>query len=143
MLRAHRISSLVSLAAIAALAVLAAGGCGSDGEESGYGPEDTTGEEQTATATTPAAPPGAAARACGRTTVAGTEGLRVTGIGCDVGRGVVAGWSKQASCAPRGEASRVSCEVYDEYRCLAAVVEDGVAVSCSRPGGSLAFLAKR
>lgn len=143
MLRARRISSLISLAVIAALV---AAGCGSDSSNdsgSGYGPADTTGEERTATATTPPAPPGATARECGRTTVAGTEGLRVTGIGCDIGRGVVAGWSKQASCAPRGEASRVSCEVYDEYRCLAAVVDEGVAVSCSRPGGSLAFLAKR
>jgi len=141
--RARRIASLVSLAAIGALA---AAGCGSDSSSDsgpGYGPKDKAGSEQTATATTPAAPPGAAARDCGRTTVTGTEGLRVTGIGCDVGRGVVAGWSKQASCAPHGEASRVSCEVDDEYRCLAAVVDEGVAVSCSRQGGSLAFLAKR
>jgi len=137
---ARRVSSLVS---IAALAALAATGCGSGDSGPGYGPKDKAGSEQTATATTPAAPPGAAARDCGRTTVAGAEGLRVTGIGCDIGRGVVAGWSKQASCAPRGEMSRVSCEVDDKYRCLAAVVDEGVAVSCSRQGGSLAFLAKR
>lgn len=140
---ARRIGPLASLAAIA---VLAAAGCGSDGSSDsgpGYGPKDEAGSEQTATANTPAAPPGAAARDCGRTTVAGSEGLRVTGIGCDVGRGVVAGWSKQAACAPRGEASRASCEVDDEYRCLAAVVDERVAVSCSRQGGSLAFLAER
>lgn len=122
------------LCILAALLVLAAAlvGCGSS-EES----------EPTATATTPPAPPGASARDCGDTTVAGTQDLHVTGIGCDVGRGVVAAWTGKPGCAPAAGASRSSCSVHDGYRCLAAATERGVAVSCARPGGSLAFLARR
>jgi hypothetical protein len=118
--------------AFALLAVAAAAGCGSSDEG-----------EPTATATSPPAPVGASARDCGETTVAGTQGLRVTGIGCDVGRGVVATWTRKPGCAPAPGASRSSCSVYDGYRCLAAATERGIAVSCARPGGSAAFLADR
>jgi hypothetical protein len=97
----------------------------------------------TATATTPQAPAGAAARSCGETTVAGTEGLRVTGIGCDVGRGIVASWTRRPGCSLGRDASRSSCTVYGDYRCLAAATDRGIAVSCARPGGSAAFLARR
>ena len=120
--------------ALALLVVLAAWttGCGSSDEP-----------EPTATATVPTAPPGATARSCGETTVAGTEGLRVTGIGCDVGRGIVAAWTRQPGCSLGQGASRSSCTVYDEYRCLAAATDRGIAVSCARPGGSAAFVARR
>ena len=116
------------------LVVLAAWtmGCGSSDEPA-----------RTAGATAPTAPPGASARGCGDTTVAGTRELRVTGIGCDVGRGVVAAWAGKPECAVAKEASRSSCSVYDEYRCLAAATDRGVAVSCARPGGSAAFVARR
>jgi hypothetical protein len=127
----QRVRSRLSI--LAALLVLAAAfaGCGSSDET-----------EPTATATTPPAPPGASARDCGDTTVAGTRDLQVTGIGCDVGRGVVAVWSRKPGCAPAAGASRSSCSVHDGYRCLAAATERGIAVSCARPGGSLAFLAR-
>jgi hypothetical protein len=122
------------LPALALLVVLAAWttGCGSSDEP-----------EPTATATAPTAPPGATARSCGETTVAGTEGLRVTGIGCDVGRGIVATWNKAPGCAMGRDASRSSCTVYGEYRCLAAATDRGIAVSCARPGGSAGFVARR
>jgi hypothetical protein len=116
------------LVALLLLATLPAG-CGSSDED-----------EPTATATTPPAPAGASARGCGETTVAGTKGLRVTGIGCGVGRGVVAAWTKKPDCPPAPDASRSSCSLPDGYRCLAAVTDRGVTVSCARPGGSLAFL---
>jgi hypothetical protein len=120
--------------ALALLVVLAAWAtaCGSSDES-----------EPTATATAPKAPLGATARSCGETTVAGTEGLRVTGIGCDVGRGIVAAWTRQPGCSLGQDASRSSCTVYDEYRCLAAATDRGIAVSCARPGGSAAFIARR
>jgi len=127
----HVRSRLSILAACLALTAAFAG-CGASDES-----------EPTATATTPPAPPGASARDCGDTTVAGTQDLQVTGIGCDVGRGVVAVWARKPGCAPATGASRSSCSVYDEYRCLAAATERGVTVSCARPGGSLAFLARR
>ncbi|HET6570244.1 MAG TPA: hypothetical protein VFG58_02010 [Solirubrobacterales bacterium] len=123
-----------------AVAVCAAigGGCGSSGGES----SESSGGEPTARATTPSAPPGASARSCGNTTVAGTEGLRVTGIGCDVGRGVVAAWDDRPTCSRPARASRFSCTV-GEYRCLAATSERGIAVSCSRPGSSISFFKRR
>jgi hypothetical protein len=127
--------------AVVALAAAPVSGCGSGGDGPGYGPRDTS-AEQTATATTPAAPPGAAAKSC-TGTVAGTAQLRVTGIGCDSGRGVVAAWSNRPACNPGNEASRVSCSVGDGYRCLGARVERGVAVSCSAPGRSLSFVVDR
>jgi hypothetical protein len=114
-------------------AALLTAGCGSSDER-----EPTA----TATATSPAAPPGASARTC-EGTVAGTAELRVTGVGCDVGRGVVAAWANEPSCSPEGGASRSSCSVYDEYRCLGAATERGTAVSCARPGSSIAFIAQR
>jgi hypothetical protein len=107
-------------------------GCGSSAE-----PETTT-----ATATTPRAPAGASARSCGNTTVTGTSATRVTGIGCDVGRGIVAAWARWPGCTPASGASRSSCSLADGYRCLAAATDRGLAVSCARPGASVAFLAK-
>ncbi len=138
--RARPIAPIL-LAVLLGLVAFAAG-CGDSSGGSGYGSRDSTEQPPTATATTPEAPPGASARSCGRTTVTGTEGLRVTGIGCDVGRGIVAAWTSKPSCAPGNEASRVSCTLPDGYGCIAAAVERGIAVSCSRPGSSLAFLAK-
>jgi hypothetical protein len=132
---------------LALLAAVAVAGCGSDSGGSGYGPRDSTGTatsrgEKTATATTPPAPPGASARAC-EGTVAGTGNLRVTGIGCDVGRGIVANWAAAPRCASPAGGSRFSCSVYKGYRCLGATTEAGIAVSCSRQGSSAAFVAKR
>ncbi|HET8863903.1 MAG TPA: hypothetical protein VFM94_11725 [Solirubrobacterales bacterium] len=112
-------------------AALLIAGCGSSDES-----------EPTATATAPAAPAGASARSCDGT-VAGTSVLRIAGVGCDVGRGVVAAWSKKPACAPTGGASRVSCTVHGDYRCLGAATDRGVAVSCARTGSSIAFIAKR
>lgn len=127
---------------IAAAVAATAGGCGSDGSGSGYGSRDATGEPPTATATTPAAPPGATARACDPASAAGAEGLRVTGLECDAGRGVVAAWTGDPSCSAPAGASRYACTVAGGYRCLAATTEAGIAVSCSRPGRSLSFLAE-
>ncbi|MGC1852177.1 MAG: hypothetical protein WA687_07045 [Solirubrobacterales bacterium] len=131
---------LPTLAVFFVLSGLGAG-CGSSDGGSGYGSRNATEELPTATATTPAAPPGASARTC-EGTVAGTGELRVTGIECVVGRGVAAAWANKPSCAPGNEASRVSCTVDEDYLCLGATTERGVAVSCARRGGSLAFIAR-
>jgi hypothetical protein len=130
-----------SIAVLAIVAALVAG-CG-DSDGGGYGAREANEPAPTATATTPEAPPGATARECGETTVAGTEGLRVTGIGCDVGRGIVAAWAEKPACSRPADASRYSCTTYDEYRCLGAATDAGIAVSCARPGSSAAFLARR
>lgn len=112
-------------------AALLIAGCGSSDEG-----------EPTATATTPTAPPGALARSC-EGSVAGTSELRVTGVGCEVGGEVVAAWANKSACTPAGDASRVSCSIYDGYRCLGAATDRGVAVSCARTGSSVAFIAMR
>lgn len=126
-------------AAFVVLAVLATG-CGSS-DDSSSETSNASKEPPTATATTPAAPPGASARSC-EGTIAGTAQLRVTGIGCDVGRGVAAMWASKPACSSPADASRFSCPVKG-YRCLAAAAERGVSVSCSRPGSSIAFVARR
>lgn len=136
----HRLACL-PIAALAIFATIATSCGSSDG--GGYGADGSTERAPTATATTPAAPPGASARDCGETTVAGTEQLRVTGIGCDIGRGIVASWANRPACSAPAGASRYACTAYDGYRCLGATTARGIAVSCARPGSSVAFLAKR
>ena len=141
-MRSVRSVCLPPVAAFVALAVAVATGCGSS-DDAGYGPRGSAVEKQpTATATSPAAPPGASARSCDDTP-AGTAELRVTGIGCDAGRGVVAAWAGEPACAHPAGASRFSCALPDGYRCLAATTDRGMAVSCSRSGSSVAFVAKR
>ncbi|HKB50576.1 MAG TPA: hypothetical protein VKC63_04015 [Solirubrobacterales bacterium] len=111
-------------------ATLLTAGCGSSGKQA-----------PTATATTPAAPPGASARACSGTFV-GTGEVRVTGVSCDAGRGVVSAWVYKRACTSQVGVSRFSCSVHGGYRCLGAATERGIAVSCARPGSSVAFIAK-
>lgn len=121
------------LIVFAVLAALVATGCGSsDGDSQSNG--------ATATATTPAAPPGAAARYCGPRSLSGTEQLRVTGTGCDIGRRVVATWARESTCASQIEASRFACSVRGGYRCLGVATDRGIAISCARSGSSVSFL---
>jgi hypothetical protein len=129
------------IAVIAAATVALAVGCGSS-DGSGYGSRDSAQEPATATATSPEAPPGSSARACEGTT-ARTDEVRVTGIECDVARRVVAAWAAKPDCSRPADASRFSCSLGDGFRCLGAATERGVAASCSRPGSSVAFVARR
>lgn len=130
------------LLSLALAALLAAGvlvtGCGSSNDESST---RTSSKPGATTSTKPTAPPGATAQECGNTTVAGTSQLRVTGVGCPVGRGIVASWAKSDACAASN--SRPSCTVYRGYRCLATRTDAGLAVSCARSGSSISFIAKR
>jgi hypothetical protein len=109
------------------LAVLA--GCGSSNGSSGYGGHPAT------------APAGGVAQACADS-VPGTEQLRVTSVSCEVGRGIVSGWSGTPDCAPPAGASRSSCGV-EGYRCLGTATDAGLAVSCAGPGRSISFLVRR
>jgi hypothetical protein len=114
---------------VSLLAILASG-CGSSGTE-------TAGEGSTRTAS----PPGASVQRCAGAS-AGVGGLRVSGAGCATGREVAAGWTSKKACATRAGASRTSCAVA-AYRCLGAVTERGLAVSCARPGRSVSFVVAR
>ena len=125
------------LAAPIATALLVAAllaGCGSS---SGGGSSSST----EASPTPPTAPAGAAASSC-PTAPSGVEALHATGISCGGAQQVVVAWQRNGSCAPAAGASRSGCSAAG-YRCLSTVTDVGVAVSCSQPGRSLAFLAKR
>lgn len=137
---------LVPIVALAAtLAACGSSGESSSGEPSGSAPETSTptnrATQPPSTATTPAAPPGASARACA-SAIADITGLRVTGVGCNTGRVVAAGWSGDSGCASPAGASRFACTVRG-YRCLGAATGRGIAVSCAQPNRSIAFTAKR
>ena len=124
---------------VVALAAVLVAGCGGS----------SSGEESTSSAPTHAAPPastasapvGAAAKSC-ETQAAGAEALRATGVSCAQARLAMYGWRRRRSCSSPPGASRVSCSI-GSYRCLGARTERGTAVSCSRPGRSIAFVVKR
>jgi hypothetical protein len=129
----HGLPAAIPLAL--ALFVAAAAGCGSG--EGGA----TSERAQPAAPGAGAPPPGASARTCAGA-ARGFGALRVAGVGCATGRGVVASWSERTECAPAAGASRVSCGV-GGYRCLGAVTDRGIAVSCARHARSISFVAKR
>jgi hypothetical protein len=131
-MRAARHPALFPVAAgLLAIALLAipVTGCGSaDTGSSGEGSTKTT------------APPGAAVLACSGTP-AGAGALRASGVTCDTGRNVVAGWAAKAACAAPAGSSRTSCTV-GAYRCLGVAANRGLTVSCARPGRSISFVIK-
>jgi len=111
------------------------GGCGSSSsEQSTQGNPGATDKARGSTA-----PPGAAAQACAGTAAKAAE-LRVTGVRCAAGLGVVTAWSTKNDC--RADTSRPACTI-GGYRCLSATGEHGFAVSCARPGRSISFIARR
>jgi hypothetical protein len=121
------------LVAVALTAGLAAG-CGdasSDGGGTGPVTEVAPGK----------APIGASAKTCDAY-AADAEGLRATGIPCNQARQVLAGWLREPSCSLPSGSARGSC-LTRSYRCQSVRGDRGLAVSCSRPGQSIAFLAKR
>jgi hypothetical protein len=132
-----RLATLLVL--VFAVSVLA--GCGGSSS-------DETAETRTGTATGevtvpgPAeAPAGATAKSC-ETFATDAEALRATGIPCDQARQVMYGWQREGSCALPSGASRGGC-LTRSYRCQAVRTDRGTAVSCSRAGESVAFVAKR
>jgi hypothetical protein len=86
------------------------------------------------------APIGASAKSCDAD-VGDAEGLRATVIGCDQARQVLNGWRREPSCSLPSGASRGSCLI-GSYRCQSVRGDRGLAVSCSRAGQSIAFIAK-
>jgi hypothetical protein len=121
---------------IAVLAVALLGGCGSS--------DDDGSDASTATAPKSAgqkAPAGASARECAGKVGAATA-LRATGLSCKQAKALTAAWARDKSCVPAEGASRSSCKLEGDYDCLAAMTGRGLAVSCARPGRSVAFTIK-
>jgi hypothetical protein len=115
--------------AIAALAAALLGGCGGGSGEGSTGTGGAT------------APIGATAHSC-ETRAVDAQGLRATGISCAQARQVMFGWQRDSDCVATGSASHSAC-TRRSYRCIATKTERGLAVSCSRSGGSVAFTARR
>ena len=123
--------------AILALAAALLAGCGSSGNGSS-GSEATTAPKTGGKA----APAGASARECpGRAGEA--TALRATAVSCDQAKALAKAWANDPACAPAGGDSRSSCRIEGNYDCLAAMTGRGLAVSCARPGHSVAFTIKR
>ena len=114
------------------LAGLLVGGCGSSSSEQNTQGTGAAGKTKGSTA-----PAGAAAQACAGTAAKAAE-LRVTGVRCASGLGVVTAWRAKSNC--RADTSRPACTI-GGYRCLSAAGEHGFAVSCARPGRSISFVA--
>jgi hypothetical protein len=122
--------------AIVALAAALLAGCG--GSSSGNG---STGSSTAPRGSSSTAPIGASARSC-ETHAVDARSLRATGVSCGQARQVMFGWQRDARCAGPQGASRSACTTRS-YRCLSTTTERGIAVSCSRPGQAIAFIAKR
>ncbi len=122
--------------AIFALALALLGGCGSSGDSDGSMPS------QAPPAGGADAPIGASAHRCDGQS-GGADELRATGLPCDEAKKLAAAWASEGSCAPADGASRSSCRLEGGYDCLTAVTDRGLAVSCARPGSSVAFTVRR
>jgi hypothetical protein len=129
-----------ALAALAIVAAMAAAGCGSSSDETTGASETTAPPASTSTTPGQEAPIGVRARGCGGTGSSGE--VRVTGVSCELGRSLVAGWYKNGKCSAPEGASRTSCRL-GRFICLGAVTDRGVAVTCAAPGRSVAFIGRR
>jgi hypothetical protein len=126
---------------VVALTTALLAGCGSSSIETGGSRTGTVTGEVRVGPGDASGPVGASARTC-ETGAPSAEGLRATGISCGQARQVLSGWQRERSCSLPPGASRGSC-LTRSYRCLGARTDRGVAVSCSRQGQSVAFLARR
>jgi hypothetical protein len=120
--------------AIAVLAAALLAGCGGSSDNGSTGGSSTQPPAGTSTA-----PAGASARAC--PVDASAEALRATGVSCGQARQVVDAWKGGPSCVPP-VGPRSGCDA-GGYRCLSTATNRGFAVSCSRPGRSVAFIVNR
>jgi hypothetical protein len=137
----HLTANPIVLAALAIAISSTAAGCGSSSEET-TGAGVTTAAPPASTSTTPGqeAPVGVRAKSCNGTGSGGE--VRVTGVSCELGRSLVAGWYKDGSCSGPKGASRTSCAL-GRFTCLGAVTARGIAVTCAAPGRSVAFIGRR
>ncbi len=122
---------LAPLAALLCVALLAAGCGGGSGSSSTSGPKK---------ATAPNAPAGSKVLACDGG-AAEAAGLRATAVDCGTAGRVMRRWGKHRSCSVAAGASRASCTL-GSFRCQAVRADQGIAVSCARPGADIAFLAQ-
>lgn len=116
--------------AIIVFAAALLGGCGSS--------EDGSGATTAPKSSGQKAPAGASAQECAGRAGAATA-LRATGLRCKQAKALALAWTHNQGCAPAGGSSRASCKLEGDYDCLAVMTGRGLAVSCARPGRSVAF----
>jgi hypothetical protein len=137
-----RLTALAAIAlAVTCVALLAAGcGGGSSGGSNTTAPPTGGGttEGGTPKATAPNAPAGSKVIAC-QESAGDVEGLRATAVGCGTADRIMRRWANHRSCALPADASRGSCSL-GAFQCQAVKADRGVAVSCVRPGGDIAFI---
>ena len=124
---------LLALLAICALLVAGCGGSDDDGAKEAPRPEPQ--------AKSSTAPPGASAEACESRAV-DAQDLRATNISCEQARQLMFAWQRSEECSGKG-GSRSSCSIKGSYRCLTANTGRGMAVSCAKPGRSVAFIVRK
>lgn len=136
-----------ALAAIVVCSALLAAGCGGGGGSGGSnttappGGGGTNGGGTPKQATAPNAPAGSKVVAC-KGSGAEVTGLRATAVDCGTARATMQRWGQTSGCGLGDEASRGSCSL-GGFRCQAVRAGRGVAVSCARPGGDIAFVVKK
>jgi hypothetical protein len=138
--RLHAPAAVVGLI-VTAVVALAAAGCGS----SDSSPGAKAGGSTNASPATSRAPKGATTHSCTLLT-RGVGEARVTGVSCTTAVEVADAWAaeRESDCRLSPSTSRGSCTVgRHRYRCLATSTDRGIAVSCSRPGRTISFLARR
>ena len=135
-----RLTALAAIAVAVMCAALLAAGCGggSSGGSATTPPPTEGGNPKKATA--PNAPAGSKVVAC-KESAPDVEGLRVTAIDCGTADRIMRRWENHRSCSLAEGASRGSCAL-GSFRCQAVKADRDVAVSCARPGGDIAFIAK-
>ncbi|HEX4305601.1 MAG TPA: hypothetical protein VHZ54_06180 [Solirubrobacterales bacterium] len=139
-----RLSAPLAALLCAALVVAGCGGGGSSGGSGSTAPSQGAAAKEDAgapkKATAPNVPAGSKVVACEESAGA-VEGLRATAVDCGTADRIMRRWEKHRSCALAGSASRGSCSL-GGFRCQAVRASRGLAVSCARPGGDIAFLVK-
>lgn len=123
-----------STIAIALLLAALLSGCGSS--------SDVKTDSEARTGTVPGgAPIGARPKRCGKDVADAHGQLLATNVNCDTALKVVIAWNERGDPCTAKE-SRPACTV-SGFRCIGAHTDRGMAVSCSQPGRSIAFIGRR
>lgn len=130
---------MIALAGLAIAVAAGGAGCGSSSDETTGAGETTAAPASTSTTPAQEAPVGVRARSCDGGASSGE--VRVTGVSCELGASLAAGWHRNDACSAPKNASRMFCRL-GKFVCLGAVTDRGVAVTCAAPGRSVAFIAR-
>lgn len=138
-----RLTTLAATAILGAALLLAGcGGSGSGGSNTTAPPAGgTTNGGTPKRATAPNAPAGSKVVAC-KGGGAAAKGLRAAAVDCGTARATMLRWGQTSGCELAEGASRGSCSL-DGFRCQAVKADRGIAVSCARPDGDIAFIATK